>query len=1802
MFFSNIARSNIASRLRPWLLEEPDLEIKLGFLSSNGCAKNLAFDPSFLNPLIESCTRLVFKTVKVGELRLRLRPWSTPSILVEVLALHVILAPRETNKPQYVPKYSTTRKKQEVIASLDPEGASLHDAFEKILASDIPADPPMISWADVVTSCSQIKFQDVILELLETSHACLLKVDELSFESEFLHGTSLFRKFFLSLFVPQKGSGLSISCKIMKYGVKENDQIKWITSLLGLSAHVKLLGLHPMSNYMHVPSIEMKLTPEVMHLLPLILHLFSEEQGSVRTGKDMWRTAADKIYHLKLGARYSLQNAVGMVVLWLRYVYTYSSLLTVASKRNALKNSVDRKLIIQGKHDLVLISELEEKLPAQMVVQARRIARDKRFQVSADPEEPVIFFSTFLRKILSPFWLLWKIIFFIFQAVLHFSLGKLLNLNCAIHSSTTLDDVQSSCLSFEEILITCSHSDLGRFCSTKEAKVGDKLKLASFCLTLGQLCLIRQTDETKVSFFVALGEIKLSITASLRDLLKHDLIIKRNHSSKAANHEGIDESKLVLWGEPASLYSRVICNDDSLKPFGILLENDVRDLGSTWKKIRSQLEVNLPHKDTFLLGEIKHFLKDPYVKDGAYGLWKYCLNVGKICLDLDYSSILSGGAMLRQLDDHSQWTTTAGSMPTISSTLSNTVDISGASLENAIELYENKCVGSILNMIPGKDIQVGAVIAGLAIRLSLKDGFPGYIEKDISPVIAPVNSSHWLTLDIGNTEFVIWPASSAVLVAMMAESYFGEARSDYLWLKEPQNFDAYHEEFANDKFVSRGRIAFNACLRSIVVNVSSGFESTKHTHIVEPISITTQASICRDYHHTFYGTTDFHSVALIVISSTAAVLFYMDVLKKLFQLFEDTFLEVDVACNNFSLDDLQSPWALVKKSRDDFTHDFCSLATDHVTNLHNRVFLINATFDIGSVDIILGESRNTRISKYADLSSGNRPYLRSSLNKEGTLGLDLLNLPGFGLGLCFQNSCINLSLEAGTCDVLIDLSGLQAVLLDNQRVMIMSDDMCQMKDILSESLKQSYQFRLAHCRLKTGVKHRCGILGFSYPNNMIHSHDSTKFQTSCEIEDEISSNLDDADLIFESEYHAVSPFKRVDQQTTLKLLIFSGEGIHKIVCKLKGGCIILEELALTKFLHCFQVFSLLISNFPSRIVHVSRELSISKVSGNNLASLNSPSCNEQVMDSVISASSSKIQKATRWSFVDALTIDVTQFSVTLAVAGSYGKVEELIIEVDLLIRLVGFLRKIVVDLHRLTVLTQHLHKDMLNENEEMQMLHFSSKTFGSAAQASFETSSPEDSDCISDVAISASSMLHPTIENEVNSCSTDSSYYRHSILNHMIGFATIEKVDFGGDNLAVEFNSNWVGEGSISGLNLMIKLSQIQCLAWLTLKTVFISIRNFLYNPDRNLFRRSAAETPLFHLDPPHTEPSRSPGHLHSSPLPAKSDPPHAAETSLSLSLCITEMEACGRGYTDCSTPCFLLLLPDSSTISINVSTISIKGAGNILEASEGGLSTELLRVLRRKVHEFSATNQCQETHWKQDYAGFSREMQHYLLPYNDSSSSPVFLIQMRSCLACPHSHMIFGILILQGSMAHCVTFIIMSSRMKMSGSPEDANSSVKQNLSSKKTRWSADSDYKIPDGAIVAIQDLQQHMYFAVEPVETKYHLIGTPHYFLVGERALFKEMQRMVEMQGCVKCKDQSWTCKDSWLERGGSNHGHAIEEDWDASIIGGELESRDKGVPLQCPRGADRRDSGIPFLTTLLQIPPIPHCTTQQVIDGK
>ncbi|XP_078436701.1 vacuolar protein sorting-associated protein, putative (DUF1162) isoform X2 [Wolffia australiana] len=63
-----------------------------------------------------------------------------------------------------------------------------------------------------------------------------------------------------------------------------------------------------------------------------------------------------------------------------------------------------------------------------------------------------------------------------------------------------------------------------------------------------------------------------------------------------------------------------------------------------------------------------------------------------------------------------------------------------------------------------------------------------------------------------------------------------------------------------------------------------------------------------------------------------------------------------------------------------------------------------------------------------------------------------------------------------------------------------------------------------------------------------------------------------------------------------------------------------------------------------------------------------------------------------------------------------------------------------------------------------------------------------------------------------------------------------------------------------------------------------------------------------------------------------------------------------------------------------------------------------------------------------------------------------------------------------------------------------------KQTVELQNHRSTDSSKIEISDGAVVAIKDLHQHLYFAIESSRGTHCLVGTLHYSLVGERALFR------------------------------------------------------------------------------------------------
>lgn len=131
MFLDNVIRRRVAALLQPWLLEEPELEVKLGFINSHASAKNLRLNTWVLNELIDETDRFSFKDVTIDSLSVRFSNWFVPAFRIELEGVHVTLAATELKGEGYSRRvrkrkdlFSEDLKKK--LSMFDPEVLALH--------------------------------------------------------------------------------------------------------------------------------------------------------------------------------------------------------------------------------------------------------------------------------------------------------------------------------------------------------------------------------------------------------------------------------------------------------------------------------------------------------------------------------------------------------------------------------------------------------------------------------------------------------------------------------------------------------------------------------------------------------------------------------------------------------------------------------------------------------------------------------------------------------------------------------------------------------------------------------------------------------------------------------------------------------------------------------------------------------------------------------------------------------------------------------------------------------------------------------------------------------------------------------------------------------------------------------------------------------------------------------------------------------------------------------------------------------------------------------------------------------------------------------------------------------------------------------------------------------------------------------------------------------------------------------------------------------------------------------------------
>ncbi|KAJ6288558.1 hypothetical protein OIU76_024527 [Salix suchowensis] len=324
MFFHDAIHRRLVSLLRPWLQDEPETELHLGLINSELTVKKFKLDVSALNKKSES-SRFKFREVTVDHLSLRFSNWSSPACKIGIRGVNITLVAGEVKEEGSLKRErKSSEEKKKAVAGFDPEGSALHDVLERILLN-----PPSRNWfktslSNLVLKHCHFQISDTNLQVqfpnLNDAVVCLLELKEFNGESEHSDPGCLLRGVVGAVFKPLKVLSGKLSTKEPKH---------------------------------------------------------------VRSGRQLWKLAANRLGYMPSSPRLSLQKLVDFICLWLRYQNAYEyllSLLGYSADNNLLKMSViklseDKMFLNSVKHNWEEISGIEKELSVEAIAQARRIAR-----------------------------------------------------------------------------------------------------------------------------------------------------------------------------------------------------------------------------------------------------------------------------------------------------------------------------------------------------------------------------------------------------------------------------------------------------------------------------------------------------------------------------------------------------------------------------------------------------------------------------------------------------------------------------------------------------------------------------------------------------------------------------------------------------------------------------------------------------------------------------------------------------------------------------------------------------------------------------------------------------------------------------------------------------------------------------------------------------------------------------------------------------------------------------------------------------------------------------------------------------------------------------------------------------------------------------------------------------------------------------------------------------------------------------------------------------------------------------------
>ncbi|CAN1225139.1 hypothetical protein LINGRAPRIM_LOCUS954 [Linum grandiflorum] len=1305
---------------------------------------------------------------------------------------HLSRARRRTSEDAY-------KEKKKRVAGLDPQGSDVHDLLERIFSTSCSSTSFKTSLLNAVLAHCRLQMFDIRLEVqypsVNDAPQCLAELKSLNIESDNLERCFV-RRLTEAIIRPQKETSFVMDFRGFGIGYRMIEQSDQVVSSADIVAYAKLSDLHLIDLSVHASEWNLLLSPTDIPVLSIYVKTFSKQSKTVRNGRELWRIAANRLRYLYISPRVSLYNLVEFVCLWLQYLRTYECLLLLVdyADKGSLnmvisKMCKDKILLNSVKHTWLLISDFEKELPAEYIAQARRIARH-RATMSIQRRQSSYISSTsggvkVFSKAFQGLAVTWNTICRILlrkpkvRGILEVMSEDYFPEICFLiyfgKISITLFPVLGSQRANEQVepVVGISTSDL-----------------YSFRLLMDDLLCMYVDKTFEQSMFISFGQLKVNpscvATSSTEIQSKDDFRFDKADKDMPSKY-----LKSVLWSEPAQTLVSVqpgTAAGGQLEGacYGFLKEI-IGEMWLAWERTCIELdtrEVEYSDNPSFLC-QIKNRLTQADLNTSDFGFSECCLTFGKLNLSLGYQSMLSALILCQQIEQALSLVKDEEVLCVLSQT-TTVQEVHDTDLGIKYENFVGAMKKTFFSMVPEKQIRLGMFITGLDIELFSSQAGLGCDGKNGNSVLS--QSDFQLCFDFRSIEVAIWPSSKfdTGLPGSPGVEPQGPRLRDPVIMEFPR---IENEKYASHGWVSLGSYVkvngVNVTVREMVGRQDCGYIAVK--------PITLQLSVFRESVHSFGSTVIAFSMALSVTATRFSVFSCMDEVEDLFKVVAGLFSSLSKPYSGFDL---------VGCSHETYMRlhmVFEEADTDH-TSMEGAPLIQNillckteSSFAFREVDMILQKSRMyDKVDGHIDIED--------AFGSEQNFAIP--DPSSYGIGIFGHQSNLDISCEECKLEVHVRLAEIRYVIFRYADLMQNSSNHSGSYNLVQQAHSCTHELSLPNCKVAFWLSQRNildkSLEGYSLVNIARSSHLTNEAEilsvpsyTSSQSSDFTSSITSpsasycviiNAELdVFTVSRCSAKKLVTAHHYDKLASLLLLGGDLRTISWEIQvslretnfigvahyaieqGGPLFLEVKALSLLGQCF-------ASFLHRITDIA-------------SIIDSPSEHTECDERWVQEASSTTQQST-WKLPEVSTLNVSEFSLVLAVEDGSGGFQELVIRVDICMKLQSkdILRELVFQVSRMSIFSQVMGEQLKTGN---QTPHFSS----------VESNGP------------SPAYRGPAVTSEPMSGSHIS--HGSDILKHLVVSVTAEKPTNGTGNLA----EVWAGQGSISGFDMTISLSEIEMIS-----------------------------------------------------------------------------------------------------------------------------------------------------------------------------------------------------------------------------------------------------------------------------------------------------------------------------------------------------------------------------------------------------